>query len=184
MYDISYLEQQAQLSRTARLQEAQRHRLIKQLHNQSRTAGRSVTLPRRFVTIMIQLVTLFVLAANAASAHGLTGQVIELEFINHLQGGMIEQDIYVESETDRNQVVRIASQEELTEETLAKMAYSTAEMQEHNLFGLGERPLGPFAKGQALGFTMEEWFAASGSGTYTITGEQAHLDIAFENLVP
>lgn len=44
--------------------------------------------------------------------------------------------------------------------------------------------LGPFPKGQPLGFTLNEWNAAEGHGTYTLTGSRARLDLTFDHLVP
>jgi WD40 repeat protein len=41
-----------------------------------------------------------------------------------------------------------------------------------------------FEKGNPLGLTLGEWLAAAGGGTYTVDGDQAVLDLAFESLVP
>jgi hypothetical protein len=38
--------------------------------------------------------------------------------------------------------------------------------------------------GEPLGFTLEEWLAATGSGTYTLNGDTADLDFTFQNLAP
>ena len=44
--------------------------------------------------------------------------------------------------------------------------------------------LGPFPKGEPLGFTLADWVAAEGHGTYTIRNNRAYLDLTFEKLVP
>lgn len=49
---------------------------------------------------------------------------------------------------------------------------------------MGPTPLGPFPKGASLGFTLQQWLAATGSGAYTITGDKAELNLAFQKLVP
>ena len=54
----------------------------------------------------------------------------------------------------------------------------------HDLFQLDPDPLGPYGKGAELGFTLEEWLAATGSGAYTVVGDQAQIDLSFEKLVP
>ncbi|MBV7331209.1 hypothetical protein KFU94_23825 [Chloroflexi bacterium TSY] len=51
---------------------------------------------------------------------------------------------------------------------LAQIAYTAADDLGHYPFELGENPLGPFPKGEALGFTLGEWLAAKGSGTYML----------------
>ena len=55
---------------------------------------------------------------------------------------------------------------------------------QHDPFKVGENPLGPFPKGESLGFTLGQWLAATGSGTYSVDGDNAELKLSFKNLVP
>ena len=82
---------------------------------------------------------------------------------------------------EAGQVVRVEG--ELTEETLAEEAYATAAATEHDLFKVSENPLGPFDGGKDLGFTLQQWLAASGIGIYSVDNENAQLELSFKNLV-
>ncbi|MBI2649924.1 hypothetical protein HYX04_01270 [Candidatus Woesearchaeota archaeon] len=79
-------------------------------------------------------------------------------------------------------VVRVEGAQD--EAALAKMAYAAATPTAHDPFKLGENPLGPFDKGKSLGFTLQQWLAASGIGIYSVDNENAELDLSFKNLVP
>lgn len=109
---------------------------------------------------------------------------VETTFITHIEGEMAEQDVFVESEADPDQVMRIKGVQASDPAVLASMAYAAAEPVEHDFMELGQNPFGPFPKGEPLGFTLEEWLAASGEGTYTLHGDSATLVVNFENLVP
>ncbi len=43
---------------------------------------------------------------------------------------------------------------------------------------------GPYPKGEPLGFTLGDFLAATGRGTYTLLGNRVTLDLTFDNLVP
>jgi len=103
-----------------------------------------------------------------------------LQFMNHVQMGMTEQDVYVEIEGG---MVRRIHAEEAAAFGDAPL-YTTAVAVPHDPFGLDPSLNDPFAKGEAMGVTMDEWLAASGSGTYTVFGEQTELELTFDNLVP
>lgn len=106
----------------------------------------------------------------------------ELQFVTHLTAGMPEQDVYVVGSD--NEVVRATLEELASPEVQAQTVYASTEAVEHDPFGVGESPFGPFAQGQELGFTMGEWLAATGGGSYSIKGENAVADFAYENLIP
>ena len=109
-------------------------------------------------------------------------QTFTLQSMSHLAMGLPEQDVYIERELRSDQVIRIAPGEETAAADLP--IYAASELVEHNLFATGDAPFGPFPKGAALGMTMGEWLAASGEGTYTVTGDRAKLDMTYEKLVP
>lgn len=109
----------------------------------------------------------------------------QLQFVTHVTAGMPEQDVFIVKDGLGDDEVVRATLDELTNETILKQTvYGSAGYVEHDPFGVTAAPLGPFPKGESLGFTMEEWLAASGSGTYTIDGGDASLDISFEGLLP
>lgn len=92
----------------------------------------------------------------------------------------VEEDDFISKVED--EVFRVEGSQ--GEENLEKIVYAAAEAVEHDPFKMGENPLGPFEKGESLGFTLGEWLAASGSGTYSLAEDKAELDLSFENLVP
>jgi len=103
-------------------------------------------------------------------------------YIKEAQGDTVEvpdSDIMVEGS---DKVFRVEGEQD--EENLAKTVYAAAEAIEHDPFKVGENPLGPFEKGEELGFTLGDWLAATGSGTYEVDDGEAELDLEFENLVP
>ena len=86
-----------------------------------------------------------------------------------------------EANQQRNQVFRVEGTE--AEEFEDEMLFAASEAIEHDPFKLGASPLGPFPKGDELEFTLEEWLAAGGSGTYMVNGSNAIMDFRFTNLV-
>ena len=90
-----------------------------------------------------------------------------------------DSDILVE---DDNEVFRVESTN--AEENLEKTLYASTEETKHDPFKVGENPLGPFERGESLGFTLGEWLEADGKGIYTEEDGAAELDLTFENLVP
>lgn len=111
-----------------------------------------------------------------------TEKEVALELVTHVVAGMAEQDVFVTNGNSADEVFRITGDE--VEQYLDAPAYAAAEMIEHDLFGLGENPLGPYPKGLEMGFSMGEWLSGSGSGRYTIRGQEAEIDLTFKNLVP
>ncbi len=107
-------------------------------------------------------------------------QQTDLAFASFAGMGMFEQDVYVE--TEDGQVQRITMEE--AERYADAPVYAASTAQEHDLFALGETPFGPYEKGAALGFTMGEWLRTTGSGTYTVRGDSAEIDIRLQNLIP
>ncbi len=81
-------------------------------------------------------------------------------------------------------VVRVEGEQARDPVNLAKTVYATATATTHDPFKLGENPLGPFDKGNSLGFTLEKWLSASGFGIYSVDGVNAKLDLSLKDLVP
>ena len=110
-------------------------------------------------------------------------KVIDLNFINHIQANLPEQDVFVMMD-EPTEVMRVLPADASKSEVLNKKIFATARETAHDPFQLGSNPLGPYKKGKALNRTLRQWLAATGSGTYTVMGEEAELMLSFRNLVP
>ncbi|MCX9074393.1 MAG: hypothetical protein OIN88_07000, partial [Candidatus Methanoperedens sp.] len=132
---------------------------------------------------LIQLLIILALTSTIATASGAT--MIDIQFVNHIQAGLPEQDVFIQrNDAAPNQVVRVEANDTRDPAILAKMVFATATTTPHDPFKLGSNPLGPYAKGASLGFTLQQWFAATGSGTYTVDGDNAEMKLSFQKLVP
>lgn len=109
---------------------------------------------------------------------------LKVTFFNHLQAKLPEQDVFIESKNDKTKVIRVEGKDVQDQAVLAKQAYATAKATPHDPFKLGPNPLGPFDKGVKLGFTLGQWLAATGSGSYSVTGDKAEMKFIFKKLVP
>lgn len=110
---------------------------------------------------------------------------IELKLINHLAIPAPEQDVFVEKAGfPVSQVWRVEAADVTDLAFLNKPVFAAATPIPHDPFKLGANPLGPFPKGRALGFTLGQFLAATGSGSYRADGNQASLDLALLNMIP
>src|SRR5438552_9579531 len=121
---------------------------------------------------VIALLAIIALPMHSVSASP-TKQVVNVQFVNHIQAGLPEQDVFIESSSATNQVIRVEGDAAKDASNLAKTVYSTEAATGHDPFKLGPSPLGPFPKGANLGFTMGQWLDATGSGSYTVNGGNA-----------
>jgi hypothetical protein len=67
---------------------------------------------------------------------------------------------------------------------LALEAYATVNATPEDTYKLTPQALGPFPKGADLGFTLKQWLAAIGTGTYVERNGNATINLTFRNLVP
>jgi hypothetical protein len=125
---------------------------------------------------------LLALVLGACTAAPAESKQVDLQFVAHPAMGMPEQDVYVEAEEGSGEVIRVVAEE--VEAYADAPVYGTGAPVAHDLFALDEALFGPHPKGVELGFTMGEWVAAGGHGTYTVTGDKAEIDIMLHNLVP
>lgn len=104
---------------------------------------------------------------------------VHMVFYNDLSLGIPFQDIYIE--TADGMVKRPEPGDPLS--SLFQPIYSVSFDNPADIF---EPPFdaGPYEMGDTLGFTLSDWLAARGMGTYTVSGDQATLDLMFSNLVP
>ncbi|PIR58948.1 MAG: hypothetical protein COU69_02730 [Candidatus Pacebacteria bacterium CG10_big_fil_rev_8_21_14_0_10_56_10] len=120
-------------------------------------------------------------AVPDSSAGTAAGQT-QVQLVNHIQADLPEQDVFVEMEPGSDQVVRPDIDQ--AEDLAASELFAASAPAEHDPFKVGENPLGPFSKGDSLGFTLGDWLAADGSGSYTVDGATAQLELSMERLVP
>lgn len=130
------------------------------------------------------------LALTAAVAGALaqdTGAV-KLEFVNHLQAQVPEQDVFVERAPDPGQffgqVFRVTGADK--ERYLNAPLYAAANPIPHNPFDAATNPSvnGPFDRGRSLGLTLGRWLEGKGSGSYECVGGRGTVRASFESLVP
>lgn len=120
------------------------------------------------------------LVAAVAPSVANAGDEIQVQLVDHVTAGFIEQDVYVERQPGSGEVWRINADER--DAWADAMVYRTAEPQHHD--PMNPMSNGPYAAGEDLGFTMDQWLSASGTATYACDGETARLNATFEGLVP
>lgn len=130
--------------------------------------------------LALLFIGLAVIISACSTTQAATSKQVEVTMVSHAAAGLPEQDAFVE--VAPGQVKRLAADE--IETYREAPVFTTQEMVAHDPFEVGDNPLGPYPQGQPLGFTMADWLAATGAGTYTISGDQAEIDLHFENLVP
>ena len=81
-------------------------------------------------------------------------------------------------------VVRASPADAQSPAFLSKMLYASKHATPHDPYQTASETGSPLPKGDELGFTLREWLAARGSGSYTVDGAEAELQLVFANLVP
>lgn len=121
------------------------------------------------------------IVANHIAAHAVES---ELQFVNHIQAELPEQDVFIErAGAPANQVFRVEKADTENPEILKKRVYAAATTVAHDPFKLGQNPLGPYPRGKSLGITLGEWLAATGTGSYVSDGTNGELSLSFSMLV-
>lgn len=117
---------------------------------------------------------------DTANAQQTALMVTDIGFVSHVTAGMVEQDAYIEKVPGSGEVFRVTADE--AKKYLDFPAYTTKTSHHHVPFA----PVGagPFEKGKALGMTLGEWLAGTGTADYTCKGGAATIKIDFEKLVP
>ena len=126
-----------------------------------------------------------ILGTLAIASHvGAHAVELDLQFVNHIQAELPEQDVFVEKAgAPANRVFRVEEDDTEKPEILNKRVYAAATTVAHDPFKLGQNPLGPYPKGKSLGITLGEWLSATGTGRYVTDGTSAELNLAFAKLV-
>jgi hypothetical protein len=106
-------------------------------------------------------------------------------FATHITMGLPEQDVFVRHDgAPADQVFKISPDDAKNNAVLDQPVYATNALHAHDPFGLGANPLGPFAVGKPLGFTMRQWLAAGGNATYGCDKGQSTVSGDLHDLVP
>jgi len=94
-------------------------------------------------------------------------------------------DVFFElNNSTPDMVYRAESEQTKDAMDLAKEAYATTNATPRDTYKITQNPLGPFPKGEDLGFTLGQWIAANGKGTYVEENGNAALNLTLHNLVP
>jgi WD40 repeat protein/serine/threonine protein kinase len=107
--------------------------------------------------------------------------VTNMEFysdIGNIQMGLPIQDVYIANDNGSGVIRPI----DLSDKILSQPLYTSTERISQDYEAPFE--VGPFPDGEPLGFTVADWIAVRGSGTYTVHGSRATLDLSFEQLIP
>jgi hypothetical protein len=128
---------------------------------------------RGIATLTLVLVFLIVTIAFAQT----DSEPIQMEFVSDLSMGIPIQDVYIDAG-----VIRPLVEESMPADILSQQVYSSTRGHAADY----ELPydVGPFERGEALGFTVGDWIAINGTGTYTRDGDRAIIDLEFESLEP
>jgi hypothetical protein len=108
------------------------------------------------------------------------GDAIELIFKNHLQYDMVEQHVYVEREPGSGLIYRVTppEQQRYADAPVFAAAESVANAP------MTHGAVGPYQGGTALGFTLGDWLAGTGTGTYECDDGVGTVNVTFDKLVP
>jgi len=107
-------------------------------------------------------------------------EAIELTFVEHLEAGMTEQDVFIEQEEGSNDVYRVIPEER--EKYSSNQLYASTVSLSHDVFE--KKMLGPYLKGKSLNMTLENWLSAEGTAQIQCENGKGALTANFSNLVP
>ena len=124
------------------------------------------------------LICAFVALASPAAA----GDEIELLFAGHLEYEVVEQHVYVEREPGSGEIYRVTPPEALRYRD--SPVYATVQTVANAPFTHGGSAVGPYARGKALGMTLGDFIAATGTGSYECDDGIGLVEVGFDNLVP
>lgn len=103
-------------------------------------------------------------------------KALNISFVYHIDADMAEQDVFVEHQSDSTQVYRVTS----ADRNLQAQLYYPAKEVTHAPFDPSD--IGPYPKGRPMGFTLGEWLAARGSGSYRCDNGKGELSLNFTGL--
>ncbi len=104
----------------------------------------------------------------------------EVTFIDHIEAGMIEQDVFVEKVPGSGEVFRVGKEEAIRHGDAP--LYRTTRPLPHAPFS--PKKNGPYPKGASLGISLGDWLAATGIAKHTCTDGAGRLQAVFRRLIP
>lgn len=107
-----------------------------------------------------------------------------VKFVTFDKANFPEQDVFFLDPNDQTKVIRLTGDELRKPSTLSQQLYTAAIHVPRDVFKTGINPLGPYPKGKALGFTLADWYEASGSGTVIFGATESKVSFTWQNLVP
>ena len=136
----------------------------------------SNSLRLRVQSAQVGVSSAILLAFSSAPAYS---DPLQLEFESLTSAGMVEQDVFVTTD-DGARVRRVPLSQ--IDEMRGSELYGTTEPPAFEPLKLN--PTETYAKGRALGLTLDEWLAASGSGSYECVEGKSSVSLQFDGLVP
>ncbi|MEL6168878.1 MAG: hypothetical protein AAFR35_09305 [Pseudomonadota bacterium] len=129
-----------------------------------------------------KLITIVAALSVASTAYAVSSSKVDKEFevafASHIEAGMAEQDVMVETSPGAQTVFRFGPGEAAPGSEL----FAAAQSIPHN--PMDPAANGPHPKGQPLGMTVGDWLSAKGSASYVELDGVGHLTAEFEGLVP
>jgi hypothetical protein len=104
----------------------------------------------------------------------------ELTLVDHIEAGMIEQDVFVERTRGSGLVFRVGKEE--ARQFAGAPIYRTVRAVDPGPYSPAKN--GPFPKGASLGISLGEWHAATGRLFYTCSSGDGRIESIFRGLVP
>src|SRR4051812_16481257 len=138
-------------------------------------------------TFAIALATtmLLILSLASVSAAQQSYDTATFPFGIHITMGLPEQDVFVKHNgSPQDQVFRVGPTDANNPAVLDQPVYATGAVQQHDPFGLGPNPMGPYPAGEPLGFTLRQWLSAGGDATYGCANGRSTVSVRLHNLVP
>ena len=118
--------------------------------------------------------------ALALTTPAVAGDEIELIFLSHLHRNLVEQHVYIERVPGSGDIYRVTPPEQ--SRYIDAPVYAAAESVPNAPMDHGA--VGPYQRGKALGFTLADWLAATGTGTYACDDGVGTVKVTFDHLVP
>ena len=111
-----------------------------------------------------------IIAVSVTPVAAVSGDSIELSFVDHIKAEMIEQDVFVDKMSDGN-LFRVTKED--ADEFSGFQVFRAAAPVEHA--PMDATKIGPYPAGDELDFTLGEWLSASGKANLNCDAEKARF---------
>ncbi len=127
-----------------------------------------------------RLLAASLLSAGALALPAFAADSMQLKFVDHLEMGLNELDVFVARRGSEKHVYRVGP--DGAKAHLASPLYAAASAVAHNPFD--PDAVGPHPKGRSLGLTLGQWLAAEGAAEVRCDDGRGTVAARFSNLVP